>query len=79
MTPNVISAVKAQVEKSWWPKEADFTKVEDTLFHQLNEIASTMNVMVASWRYLDSIDNTIASAFATVVSLNGRAHKELST
>ena len=81
LTPNVktIGALysssednsKAQVEEAGY-------KVEEYSVPSTNEIASTMNVMTgkvdAIWI---PIDNTIASAFATVVSSNKEAKKSI--
>ena len=88
LTPNVktIGALysssednsKAQVEEFKKLAEEAGYKVEEYSVPSTNEIASTMNVMSgkvdAIWI---PIDNTIASAFATVVSSNKDAKKPI--
>ena len=86
LTPNVktIGALysssednsKAQVEEfKKLAEEAGF-KVEEYSVPSTNEIASTMNVMTGKVIWIP-IDNTIASAFATVVSSNKEAKKPI--
>ena len=69
---------KAQVEEFKKLAEEAGYKVEEYSVPSTNEIASTMNVMTgkvdAIWI---PIDNTIASAFATVVSSNKEAKKPI--
>ncbi|WP_164828386.1 tryptophan ABC transporter substrate-binding protein, partial [Streptococcus sp. DD11] len=88
LTPNVktIGALysssednsKTQVEEFKALAEKAGYKVEEYSVPSTNEIASTMNVMTgkvdAIWI---PIDNTIASAFATVVSSNQEAKKPI--
>ena len=88
LTPNVktIGALysssednsKSQVEEFKKLAEEAGYKVEEYSVPSTNEIASTMNVMTgkvdAIWI---PIDNTIASAFATVVSSNKEAKKPI--
>lgn len=88
LTPNVktIGALysssednsKSQVEEFKKLAEEAGYKVEEYSVPSTNEIASTMNVMIgkvdAIWI---PIDNTIASAFATVVSSNKDAKKPI--
>ena len=88
LTPNVKTIValysssednsKTQVEEFKKLAEEAGYKVEEYSVPSTNEIASTMNVMTgkvdAIWI---PIDNTIASAFATVVSSNKDAKKPI--